>query len=477
VPEQLGYGLPPFEVLDKSVLTTKLDAPYMNWSIEEDIQAVHPTGEVIPSRSQRLGEHAHIETPQKRTRTGVNAIKSTMTRSHEAKWEASDDFMEAVSTMPPHQHVATIDSHPRDRRQAKGKADGVTYSNGLALGREVAKLWGRPSKQLIRKFIKRGPEVGAASIPLSSFSQVQSHIQTWVKRSGEREVAVEDLERHGTNAYKRNKNDIAHTIQQPPKDITSVKSEDMEVGGEQRPRNQVYYNPRPIRKHEAKLPTIHFGDQLRVMIRQHASSVQKENVLGPSLSEEDDMVAEGNVAGNDSEESVRHRVRGAWDAWFEQQSAMKDKPETKREASRVSFIPQNLQETLPVSQSGSEVEAEEQFENSTSESAIDSSPMEQRTSPEQVRRLSDRVIRRVGVLEERGMVLRKHLGLVTSIKEKHVKGKKSGRLPKSELQDMQVRKHLSHDPPPRNARDKAKKLHEEYHLPLLDERPEQAPRP
>lgn len=464
--------MPRFEVLDELVLTTKLDAPYMTWSIEEDLQAADPTSAVSWSRPQSLSEYAYDKSSEKRTTTVIGAIESTMMRSHEGKSEALDDIMEAIGTMPSHQHIATMGPHPRDRRRAEGKAGGEAYSKALGTSHKVAMRLGRRAKTLIRIFKHAGPEVGAVSFPLSKLSQVQSRIKGWVKRSGERRDATEQLKRHDDNACQSDKMEVAHVSQQPPDDTKSVR----------------------IRKHVAKLPSM--------MEQRLGSSVRRSIILGASLLEEYDVVTKRTIAGSDSEDSVRN----------EQQSAMENEPQIEPEASRVNFIPESLQETLPFSQSEIKTETGEQLETPLSESPIRPALMERRTHPEQLRRDSGRVTRKVAGLVQPMVTVRKYLGrnqrddhndqrasynsrMAANRIEGLLQKKESRGLPTSKewsilmdptqddspahkkLRNMQVRTHLSHEAPPTDARNKAKKLHKEYHLPLLDERPDDAPRP
>jgi len=462
--------LPSFEVLDKFVLTTKLDAPYTTWSIEAEFQAVDLSSGMDWRKAQSPSGNARIFTPQKRTKTGSNAITSTMAQFHKAKWETLDGFVEAVSTMPSHQHVATVDPHPRDLRRVERKAGGKTPSEALAIGREAAELRGRPVRQLIRKFETAGLEIGAASVPLMKFSQVQSHIHDWVNRSGEKEDAREQPRHRDTNAIPRDNEDIARTSQQLPDDIMSVTSEKIGARGRLQPKRQVHGGVR-IRKMVAKLPS--------VMNQRLASSVRRTVILGPLPPKEALKVAKEIIAASDSEDSVRRRVLGSSGAWNEQQSAKKDEPEIETEASRV---PKRLQEPLPVSQSGFETESLEQLKTPSSEPELKTALMKQPMCPEHMRRHSSKIIRKVAGLKEPPSVVRKYLGLVSQ-RERQIDQKALHNFEMAaRRKEGLFQKKARGMPKPKEgliqmAPTWYNQLHPEYHLPLLDECPDDAPRP
>ncbi len=475
-PNLLGQGLPAFNVLDELVLTTKLDAPYMTWCIEEGIKAVDPTNEVSWSRPQSLNANMHLGLSHKHTRTGSKATKSTVTPSHEVKSETLEDFMEAVSTMPSHQHVATLVPNPRDRRGVEGQARGDPFSVGSAIGQEVAKLWGRPAKKLIRKVEQAGLEVDASSVSLARFGRVQSHIDDWMNKSGERKDALEQLPRHGKNVNHNDNLDSAKSSQQPPDDITGVTAQEMEARSRRQPERKVHRDLR-IRKHAAKLPS--------ATMQRLPKSVRNRIILGPSFSEEVDMVVEENLAKSDSKDSVHHQELGAWNAWIGQQSTREDGAESETEAPRMPVKPAYTQDTSPLSQAEIVTGSGEQLETPIPGPALDTAPSEQ----EHLHRYSGRVIREVS--RKREELISKHFTRFdteryidqTALSKVRVAANRTKSLPKPKKKPALM--DATRDSPPTKREYRISQLKKsgveglgyKQRLPLLDQRSDYIPLP
>lgn len=508
LPNLLREDSAPFEVLSGHVLKTKLDAPYMTWSIKEEIHPLDLSSKENRDKSRSLGSNTQKHPSRHITKTGATITENESMETTEIAPGSLDDFIDAMSNMPSHQHIDTMRPHPRKLHRAKAKAVGETSSEISAMDHEAAEYGKKPERQLFRKLRSTGVERGMQNVPLSMFGEVQSHFRILAKSFDESEVAIDQPHPSGTTGVQKDLSRVTGTNQQTPDSIAKPRSENMIFGDQVLPIRKEVSSLR-ILKHGARLPS--------VMHQRLASSVRRRIILEPWQSEEHDEDTQGSK-GEDSSEALLRRDRlGGWDEWTQQKSENSIEPEIETVASKPILNYKIPQETMFTSQSLVGRGPLEHFGIPGPASKIDS-----RSSDKTIVLEGDssriKVVRGIEVIDRSQPVVRKHfsyaqLGEPEEFDSKGVGSKnprarynyemaarraggllqkKINRMPKpkveiihkdptwdksQESQGFQIKRHPSHATQPTDTRDKARKLHQLYRLPLLDERLDQAPRP
>lgn len=256
-------------MLNEHVSTTKLDAPYLTWSIGEENQTKELDRGVSRTKVQdRRGNDARL-TAQKKTKPKMvrNAVKRSKILPFETKSESLDDFVEPMSTVPIHQRVDIMGArsshhHQNRRRQAMLSSDVLAIkaeeaeSNGHSGGvmgnhEDIGSLGKREST-------RSGSEV--ADIQLSMFRDKLSRMQSRNRRVVEYIGNIQEAMEHpGTDGK-----DVAYPSRQQSDNTATAESDG---------RNHTYleFRKQPgirVRKHIARQPTINLLGESHSMARE-----------------------------------------------------------------------------------------------------------------------------------------------------------------------------------------------------------------
>lgn len=224
-------------MLDQLVSRTKLDAPYTVFSVKENFDSLDTNNTLSGKRAQIPNLESQGETLCKSTES--NDTNARLENKHSIKIDTYilDDFVEALSSMPPHQAMSSQNS-PRIRtaRSVRLEARRIKEANGKnrnetqMINREAAALRGiRAGFPLIRRHDSHGLEEGIQTVPLSDLKRVQSSIANWKSKDAGERIIREQPQNHDATQLSRQ----------------AVPPANSNVG----------WGPR-IRKHEARLPTL-----------------------------------------------------------------------------------------------------------------------------------------------------------------------------------------------------------------------------
>lgn len=194
-----------FDGRGETVMTTKLDAPYTTFSIREGIRApnLHYTVDRAVLTQSKLDPKSHSTQEVSEARTGVSEMKdNNAVADNPAPLE---DFLNDLSSMPPHRHIKILHTHGRSGQQDEVQSHEPPFEP-FTNDSTAAKLRHLPAKYpIIRKFRSDGifAEV-RLSVPLSQFQWVQSNIHNAVKKVRRSTTNIEELQSQSAAASFRN---------------------------------------------------------------------------------------------------------------------------------------------------------------------------------------------------------------------------------------------------------------------------------
>lgn len=354
-PNITSQDLPPNTELGKIVSTTKLDAPYTTFSFKGLTQGldlpIGANGESLQGSKPKL-EGSLIP--------GVSAASDEPrdSRGKEMVGVGSpplEEFLNALSSMPPHWHSGFIDTHGNTRGQSQAKTNDQKPFTELptldrrAMGfREVTVGYPR-----IRKHGMEGSEDGVASIPLSQFKRVQSR--------------------------------IGRISSQLPNASDPKAAPGAIVSSAERPRvRRVDYGPR-IHKHQTLLP----------LLSPSLSSSARRRVLSELASEDDGETTAKDTAESNLKSPMRHRDHAASADPTAMQTPKGKETEVKRATPQVRFLAEKLKTSFPENMPASAPE---------------------RVSAKQERPPSGRQVRIMPGNGDASAVVRKHLSIFDQVK-------------------------------------------------------------
>ena len=441
---------------------TKLDAPHTMFSIQENLQTagfVHNPNGTNSQESNVEPMNSPVHPRQQLTEARNAGTDSTDEDSAAEKSTSLDDFLDAISSMPSHQHIRTAhagrQNHSREEIRREKTSSGLSAIDPPKVGLRRVPL----DYPLIRKYRQTGLEEEKRRVPFSRVNQVQSNLPKAVILDKTKQMGQESQPRAALAESRITKQREGRQKRQS-------------IGSAGR-------GPR-IYKHEVKMPPL-LGPRL--------SDAARRAVVRDWTSRDEQEPMRKNEVEVSSEAPVLHRNHDSWEPQEEDRTRPESEAETELTAPKIRFVADEAKSPLPRNE------------------PISTS---QDVPAARGRALHGEVVRKLRVSEAPQVRVRKHMAVKSAVKTHLDAGSQqdkkmeplgeSGQLkdePRriksrnwfredlttymspadTDLTMLHIRSHSSREAAPTGAREKARRLHREYHLPLLNQQPVDIPRP
>ena len=454
VPRLLGAGSPPYAILDERVVTTKLDAPYTTFSINEEVEALdfpkEPPREGIQGINLRSVDDHPPYSPE--TETGITITRNDQSRDENS--EMSNPLIDAVNAMPSHRLFGVGSSWGRSRGQEaedeKNHSEGLTINRGTAYLKKSAV--GTP---LIRKYKQAGVEEGVYSVSISQFKEIQHNIRNWEEKS--RRIEARTYLSHSNDAARISDNS-GTAGGQPDTNNAIAGARGTETAGERPPTRKIDHGPRILKQH-VNNPSL---------MSPRLPSLGRRRVLENLVSEVDEGMTADDLIGGSSKTPRPLRVLRTSEPLKGNRTKGESKTESVSAAPTVRFICEEEKSSLPRDEPILTLQdipitkvRKHLSISKPAKASLDFQPSYNHKMP--TLRVSGKIKGRPPEAEPRKGSYRK---VEDTLLKKDLGWDPSPGF--NESTPRLIRRHQSHGAAPVDARDKAKYLHERYHQPLLD---------